>query len=163
MRGSIRWIAALAVLGLACGGDGGNGGSAPTGPTPVTGTFEGTHTFTFGGLEIGTCTGRVSIDEQAGSAFSGTLTVDSADLCMDFGDSGPITGTIDGSSIRIDLGAFGIEELLEGVGCVPIGNEALFVGRLEGDRLTVTLSRDFNCPDQGVSGTATWSIDATRL
>lgn len=158
-----RWIAALAVLAaaVACGSDGGGGGG-PTGPVTVTGTFVGNHTFTFGGLDIGTCTGSVTVDQQTGDSFSGTLTVDNAGLCMDFGDSGPITGTIDGSQIRIDLDGFGIEELLADVGCVPAGGESLFIGRLDGDRLTATLSRDFNCPDQGVGGAATWSIEATR-
>jgi len=153
----------LVVAALACGG-GGDGDGAPSGPAgPVTGTFTGTHDFTFAGFFVGTCTGRVVIDQVTGSVFSGTLTVDNVDQCMAFGDTGTITGTIAGSQIVFDLDGFGIQDLLSGVGCRPQGAEAAFVGRIEGNRLTVTQSQAFDCPDQGgIAGTATWSIDATR-
>jgi len=159
----------LLVAALACGGSsGGNGPSAPDdpppppGPRPIIGTFTGTHSFTFGGIDIGTCTGSVTIDQEASGAFTGTLTVDNAELCADFGDTGTISGSVTGSQVQFDLDGFGIDELLATVGCQPLGAEAPFVGQLDGDRLIVMLSQQFDCPDQGVVGTATWSIDATR-
>jgi len=104
----------------------------------------------------------VTIDQEASGAFTGTLTVDNAELCADFGDTGTISGSVTGSQVQFDLDGFGIDELLATVGCQPLGAEAPFVGQLDGDRLIVMLSQQFDCPDQGVVGTATWSIDATR-
>lgn len=139
------------------GGDGGDGNGGA-----IAGTYEGDHSFTFGGIAIGTCTGRVVIDGVTGGSFSGTLTVDAQGQCQAFGDTGTITGTTDGSEIRIDLDGFGLEELLAEIGCQPTGGETLFLGRIEGATLRVTLTREFACPDQGVTGQATWSIEATR-
>lgn len=159
-----RSIAVLAVLAVALACGGGDGGGGPTGPVTVTGTYEGTHSFSLGPVPFDQpCEGRVTIGQQSGASFTGTLTVDNTGICADFGDSGAITGTVEGNQVRFDLDGFGIEELLAGIGCVPTQPESLFIGRLEGDRLTVTLSRDFTCPDQGIpSVTVTWSIDATR-
>lgn len=149
-------LAACSEDGSPTGGEGGDG-------TAVEGIYTGTFSVTLSGIRVD-CPGSVTITNQSGASFSGTLSVG---VCGEFITDPlppvPISGTVDqNGQTTFSFSSGDIEELLGDLqDCEIVRIDDGFVGVFAGNNLTATLSGDLNCAGIGQIAVAL-SVNANR-
>lgn len=150
--------AALAVA--ACGGSG------PTGVplvVEVVGDYAVVHEFISLNTTLATCVGDLVVASQSGGAFSGTLTIGAE--CAGGAGSGPVTGTVAGTSVSFTVQGLGVEELFALIGCELVSSTG-FGGTATATGIQATNTQTYRCtdPDTGQVGNlpVVWRVTAER-
>jgi hypothetical protein len=158
VRASFPALTLAAALVSACGGGGSNPASSSAAPD-VRGTYAGnvawtTHTTTSPGQASFTednfaYSGRITIDSQTGSAFSGTFLIEGQ-------ASGVLTrGTVDSSgalSFELPDPAGGPHPGTEtwSEACSVAFDSVLYTGRIDGAAFEASRSQRYSCPKAGL-------------
>ena len=160
------WLAAVSIL-AGCGGSGGSGNGGPTGPpADLRGTYAVEHTFNLvgaGPITEEPCAGTLVIENQSGSSFSGTMTVDAVGECVGFGGViGTVSGSVAGSQITFTVS--GIQDPLAALGCAITGGAESFSGTVTTTRIEASRRIEGECMlgDETIVAQVVWEIDGTK-
>ena len=143
---------------VACSGGGGGGGPMGTPIGDIRGNYAVTHTLSLEGLGVISCPGALSVTNQTGTDFSGTISISDVEGCEGVASQGTISGTVTSQGVLMFTVTLPIiEALLDLSGCEIVGGSTTFSGTATSTGLSATRVNQLECPD-GSGGQVAYMI-----
>lgn len=155
LRKSLLCSTILAAV--ACSGGGGGGGPMGTPIGDIRGNYAVTHTLSLGLGSI-SCPGALSVTNQTGTDFSGTISISDVEGCEGVASQGTISGTVTSQGVLMFTVTLPIiDVLLDLSGCEIVGGSTTFSGTATSAGLSAARVNQLECPD-GSGGQIAYTI-----
>lgn len=160
----MTWVIVLGLVALSCGGGDdpvGQGADAPR----VVGVYQGGHRFLLqtNGFQTIPCPGTLSIEDQVGRFFSGSLIIDVCEEVTRFPLDFPISGSVTTEAVDLRFSTL-IEDPFSQIfptlddGCQEQSADAEFTGIVADGSLSASFNVIFDCGEPGTLGIL-WQVD----